>query len=241
MRKGEAPIDLQDLIRAVQDKTRSCTELERLDVAVKYGELLKGIADDLVGHFVGEARKSGASWAQVGERLGVTKQAAQQRHVHRTLRLLGRRSRPSGQGPFERFSQAARDAIVVAQEEARSLRHNYIGVEHLLLGLSADGVIGPLLRAAGAPRDAILEQVRRIVGEGKGTPGGTIPFTPRCKRALELAARTANRSGQPVETGHMLLGILDLREGVGAEVLDTLSISREDLQKAATAVVQREG
>jgi hypothetical protein len=238
VRKGEAPVDLQGLVRAVQDKTRSCTELERLDVAVKYGELLKGIADDLVGHFVEEARKGGASWAEVGERLGVTKQAAQQRHVHRTPRLFGRRSRPSDQGPFESFTQEAKDAIVVAQEEARSLRHNYIGVEHLLLGLSADGVAGPLLRAAGAPRDAILEQVRRIVGEGKATPAGTIPFTPRCKRALELAARTAHRSGQPVGTGHILLGILDLREGVGAEILDTLNMSRDDLRRGAQAVVQ---
>jgi hypothetical protein len=236
VRKGEAPIDLQDLVRAVQDKTRSCTELERLDVAVKYGELLKAIGDDLVGHFVEEARRSGASWAQIGERLGVTKQAAHQRHVHRTPRLFGRRTRPSGQGPFERFTEEARDAIVVAQEEARSLRHNYIGVEHLLLALSADGVAGPLLRAAGAPRDAILDQIRRIVGEGKGTSSGTIPFTPRCKRALELAARTAH-SGQPVGTGHILLGILDLREGVGAEVLDALSISRDDLRRAAKAVV----
>jgi hypothetical protein len=238
VRKGEAPVDLKDLIRAVQDKTRSCTELERLDVAVKYGELLKGIGDDLVGHFVEEARKAGASWAQVGERLGVTKQAAHQRHVHRTPRLFGRRSRSSGQGPVERFTQEARDVIVVAQKEARSLRHNYIGVEHLLLALSADGVIGPLLRAAGAPSDAILDQIRRIVGDGKGTPGGTIPFTPRSKRALELAARDADRSGQPVGPGHILLGILDLREGVGIEVLDSLSVSRDDLRRGAKAVMQ---
>jgi len=238
VRKGEAPVDLQALVRAVQDKTRSCTELERLDVAVKYAELLKGIADDLVGHFVEQARNSGASWAQVGQRLGVTKQAAQQRHVHRTPRLFARRTRRSGQGPFESFTQEAKDAVVVAREEAGRLRHNYIGVEHLLLGLSADRVAGPLLRAAGAPRDAILEQIRRIVGEGNGTPGGTIPFTPRCKQALELAAGTAHRSGQPVGTGHILLGILDLRDGVGAQVLDTLTRSRVDLRRAATAVVQ---
>src|SRR6266545_1174064 len=214
MRKGDSPVDLNDLIQAVQDKTRSFTELERLDVAVKYGELLKGIGDDLVGHFVEQARKSGASWTQVGERLGVTKQAAQQRHVHRTPRLFGRRTRSSGQGPFERFTQEAKDVIVTSQEEARSLRHNYVGVEHLLLGLCADDIVGPLLRAAGAPRRAVLGQIRIIVGEGTATSAGTIPFTPRLKRALELAARTAGRSGQPVEPAHILLGTLDLREGV---------------------------
>lgn len=240
MRKTDAPVDLNDLIRAVQDKTRSCTELERLDVAVKYGELLKGIGDDLVGHFVEQARKGGASWTQVGERLGVTKQAAHQRHVHRTPRLFGRRTRSSGQGPFERFAQEAKDVIVTAQEEARSLRHNYVGVEHLLLGLCADDIVGPLLRATGAPRDAILEQIRSIVGEGTATSAGLIPFTPRVKRALELAAGAAGRSGQPVEPAHILLGALDLREGVGAQILDKLRVSREDLRRKAKVLVLSE-
>ena len=237
MRRDDSPVDLNDLIRAVQDKTRSCTELERLDVAVNYGELLKGIGDELVGHFVEQARKAGASWAQVGERLGITKQAAHQRHVQRTPRLFGRRSRSSGQGPFERFTPRARDVIVTAQEEARSLRHNYLGVEHLLLALSADRIVGPLLRAAGAPTDAILEQVQRIVGEGKGTPVGASAFTPRAKRALEQAARAAGRSAQSVETAHILLGILDLRQGVGAEILDTLDVARDDLGRAAKAAL----
>lgn len=232
VRRSDAPVDLKELIRAVQDSTPSCTELERLDVAVKYGELLKGVGDDLVGHFVDQARMAGASWSEVGQRLGVTRQAAHQRHFHRTSRLFGNRSRPSGKGPFERFTPEAKDVIVAAQEEARSLRHNYVGVEHLLLGLSADGVVGALVRTAGASRGAILEQIRRIVGEGEGTPGGTIPFTPRSKRALEVAARAAGRSGQPVRPTHILLGMLDLREGVGAQVLDTL-VARDDLRRAA--------
>jgi hypothetical protein len=236
VRRGDPPIELNDLIRAVQDKTRTCTDLERLDMAVKYGELLKQVGEDLVGHFVEQARKAGASWAQVGERLGVTKQAAQQRHVQRVPRFFGRRSRFTGQGPFERFTQEAKDVVVTAQEEALSLRHNYLGVEHLLLALSADGIIGPLLRAGGASRDAILEQIRRIVGEGSGTPGSPTPFTPNAKRALELAARAAGGSGQPVRPAHILLGLLDLRQGVGAEVLDTLSVSRDDLRLGARAV-----
>src|SRR5215217_3203569 len=113
MRKHDGPIDLNDLIRAVEDKTQPCTDLERLDLAVQYGELLKEAGDDLVGHFVEQAKTAGASWAQVGERLGVTKQAAQQRHIKRTPRFFGRRARlSSGQGPFERFSQEARDVVV---------------------------------------------------------------------------------------------------------------------------------
>jgi hypothetical protein len=240
LRKGDAPVDLNALIKAVQDKTLSCTELERLDVAVKYGELLKGTGDELVGHFVEQARKAGASWTQVGARLGVTKQAAQQRHFRRTPRLFGRRSRSSGPGPFERFTQEAKEVIVTAQEEARSLRHNYVGVEHLLLGLCADDIVGPLLRAAGARRRAIKEQIRRIVGEGTTTSAGTMSFTPRVKRALELATRAAGRSDQLVEPAHILLGTLEFREGVGAQILDELSVSREDLRRKAKAVVPRE-
>jgi uncharacterized protein YjiS (DUF1127 family) len=231
----DAPVDLDDLIRAVREKTRSCTELERLDVAVKYGELLKDIGDDLVGHFVERARKAGASWAQVGERLGVTKQAAHQRHVHRTPRLFDRRSRTSDQGPFERFTQEASDVVVTSQEEARSLWHNYVGVEHLLLALSENGIVGPLLRAAGAPRDAILEQVRSIVGEGGEAPAGLIQFTPRAKRALELAARAASRAGRRVRPADILIGVLDIRQGVGASVLDALGVSRDELRRGARA------
>jgi hypothetical protein len=158
--------------------------------------------------------------------------AAQQRHFSRRLSFhFGRQFKSEGRGPFERFTQEAREVIVTAQQEARSLLHNYLGVEHLLLGLSADRVVGPLLGAAGASRDAILDQVRQIVGEGRDTPAGTIPFTPRAKRALEVAARAAGRSGEQIEPAHILLGVLDLREGVGAQILDVLEVSRDDLTK----------
>lgn len=221
----------------MQDQTRSCTELDRLAMAVEYGELLKVMGDDLVGHFVDRARAAGASWAQVGEQLGVTKQAAPQRHVIRRLTFnFGRQFRSEGGGPFERFTQEASEVIVTAQQEARSLLHNYVGVEHLLLGLSADRVVGPLLGAAGASRSAVLDQVRQIVGEGRDAPAGTIPFTPRAKRALEVAARAAGRSGERIEPAHIVLGVLDLREGVGAQILDVLEVSRDDLRRKAKAV-----
>ena len=169
--------------------------------------------------------------------MGVTKQAAHQRHFSRRLSFqFGRQFKSGGRGPFERFTQEAREVIVTAQEEARSLLHNYLGVEHLLLGLSADRVVGPLLSVAGASRDAILDQVRQIVGEGRDTPVGTIPFTPRAKRALEVAARAAGRSGEQIEPAHILLGVLDLREGVGAQILDVLEVSRDDLRRKAKAV-----
>lgn len=238
--KSDSPVNLNDLIKRVQNRTQSCTELERLAMAVEYGELLKGVGDDLVGHFVEQARESGASWAQVGEQLGITKQAAHQRHFSRRLTFhFGREFKSEGRGPFERFTQEAREVIVAAQEEARSLLHNYLGVEHLLLGLSADRVVGPLLGAAGASRDVILDQVKQIVGEGRDTPAGTIPFTPRAKRALEVAGRGAGRSGEQIEPANILLGVLDLREGVGAQILDVLEVSRDDLRRKVKAVPPR--
>jgi hypothetical protein len=236
--KDPSPSDLNELIRHVEAITRSCTDLERLDVAVEHGDRLKVMADDLVGHFVQRARETGASWAQVGERLGVTKQAAHQRHFGRLTMSLGRESRKKSREPFERFSAEARAVVVAAQEEARGLRHNYLGVEHLLLALSGDRTVGPLMSAAGAPRDAILARVRREVGEGTDPTSGTIAFTPRSKRSLELAAREAGRTGR-IRPVHILLGTLEMREGVGAAVLDALGVSRADLRRACQALGSR--
>jgi hypothetical protein len=235
MRKGEGPVDLKDLIRAVQDRTLACTDLERLDVAVKYGEILKGLGDDLVGHFVEEARKDGASWSQIGGRLGVSKQAAHQRHIQRGPKLFGGRRRASGEAFFVRFSEEARALVARAQDEARSLKHNYLGIEHLLLALTtkAGGAAERLLREAGVTSAGVRAQVELMVGEGRETPNGRIPFTPRSKRALHLA-RGAAGSGM-IETTHLLLGILEVPDGMGVEILDSLGVSRDDLRSRTEA------
>lgn len=237
MRKGEGPVDLKDLIRAVQDRTLSCTELERLDVAVKHGEMLKGIGDDLIGHFVEEARKAGASWSQVGERLGVSKQAAHQRHIRRGPKLFVRRRRSSGEPFFVRFSQEARDVVARAQDEARGLKHNYLGVEHLLLALTSKAGAGAekLLREAGVTSAGVRAQVHVLVGEGRETPTGRIPFTPRSKLALQLARRAAG-SGL-IETTHILFGILEVPDGMGVEMLDALGASRDELRRRTEALL----
>ena len=238
MAKDRSPVDLDDLIRDVEGIASSSDELARLDVAFEYSDRLKAMADDLVGHFVTRAREAGASWAQIGERLGVTKQAAHQRHFGKLTVSLGRESRGRIRDPFERFSAEAKAVVVAAQEEARGLRHNYLGVEHLLLALSRDRSVGPLMSAAGAPRDAILEQIRREVGEGTDPQAGAIQFTPRSKRALELAAREGGRTGR-IRPSHILLGALAMREGVGAAVLDALGVSRADLRRGAEALEPR--
>jgi hypothetical protein len=236
MRKGEGSVDLKDLIRAVQDKTLACTDLERIDVAVKHGEMLKSLGDDLIGHFVEEARKTGASWSQIGERLGVSKQAAHQRHIQRGPKLFGRRRRSSGEPFFVRFTQEARDVVVLAQDEARSLRHNYLGNEHLLLALStkAGSEAERLLRDVGVTEARLRARAKVWVGEGRETPSGRIPFTPRSKLALQLARKAAG-SGQ-IETTHILLGILQVPDGMGVEILDALAgVSRDELRRRTEA------
>src|SRR4029450_12487850 len=112
---------------------------------------------------------------------------------------------------FERFTNRARRVVVLAQEEARLLRHDYIGTEHILLGLLAEGsgVGEPALTAEGISREAIRGQVEQIIGQGDSTPSGHIPFTPRAKKVLELSLREALQLGHNyIGTEHMLLGLI---------------------------------
>src|SRR5712691_9721981 len=115
---------------------------------------------------------------------------------------------------FERFTERARQVVVLAQEEARALRHNYIGTEHLLLGLlrEEEGIAARVLAELGVTLDDIRADVKRIVGLGDEPTRGQIPFTPRAKKALELSLRAANELGHGfIGTEHVLLGLA--REG----------------------------
>jgi ATP-dependent Clp protease ATP-binding subunit ClpA len=126
---------------------------------------------------------------------------------------------------FERFTDQARRVVVLAQEEARTLGHGYIGTEHILLGLIAeqDGLAAQALAALEISMDAAREQIAEIIGEGTGQPSGHIPFTPRTKKVLELSLREAQRLGDSyIGTEHILLGLAREGEGVGAQVLDRL-------------------
>jgi ATP-dependent Clp protease ATP-binding subunit ClpA len=123
---------------------------------------------------------------------------------------------------FERFSGQARNVVVLAQEEARELDHNYIGTEHLLLGLLAapDSLASASLTALGYTHDEVQAKVEAIVGRGKASPGGHIPFTPRAKKVLELSLREALQlKHNYIGTEHILLGLLREGEGRGAQIL----------------------
>jgi len=126
---------------------------------------------------------------------------------------------------FERFTDRARRVVVLAQEEARLLNHNYIGTEHILLGLihEGEGVAAKALESLGISLEAVRAQVEEIIGQGQSAPTGHIPFTPRAKKVLELSLREALQLGHSyIGTEHILLGLIREGEGVAAQVLVTL-------------------
>ena len=122
---------------------------------------------------------------------------------------------------FERFTEEARQVVVLAQEEARGMRHNYIGTEHLLLGLLREGgVAARTLDAFDVTLDEVQAQVARIVGQGDEVATGQIPFTPRAKKVLELSLREALANGDNnIRPDHILLGLVAEGEGVAARIL----------------------
>src|SRR5262244_979809 len=123
---------------------------------------------------------------------------------------------------FERFTDRARRVVVLAQEEARMLNHNYIGTEHILLGLihEGEGVAAKALESLGISLEAVRQQVEEIIGQGQQAPSGHIPFTPRAKKVLELSLREALQLGHNyIGTEHILLGLIREGEGVAAQVL----------------------
>ena len=139
---------------------------------------------------------------------------------------------------FERFTDRARRVVVLAQEEARMLNHNYIGTEHILLGLihEGEGVAAKALEGMGISLDAVRAQVEEIIGQGQQAPSGHIPFTPRAKKVLELSLREALQLGHNyIGTEHILLGLIREGEGVAAQVLVKLGA---DLNRVRSQVIQ---
>src|SRR6185312_9129351 len=133
-----------------------------------------------------------------------------------------RTAREEHEGMFERFTDRARRVVVLAQEEARMLNHNYIGTEHILLGLihEGEGVAAKALESLGISLEGVRQQVEEIIGQGQQAPSGHIPFTPRAKKVLELSLREALQLGHNyIGTEHILLGLIREGEGVAAQVL----------------------
>jgi Clp amino terminal domain, pathogenicity island component len=220
---------LDQLINVVEDGSE--TPLDRITAAALLKEQVERLGDDLLDHFVQQARGQGCSWTQIGEALGVTRQAAQQRHTAPDDRLL--RGIAEGR-ELKRFTARARTAVMNAQTVAQEHRHNYIGTEHLLLGLfvAGDGNLAvKALAALGAEREAIERLVDERVPRGGAQVSGVLPFTPRARQAVADAVGEALKLGHNyVGTEHQLLALRQIEEGIAAKVLDQLEVSYDGLK-----------
>jgi ATP-dependent Clp protease ATP-binding subunit ClpA len=228
-------LDLDRLITGVNDATDQ--PLDRVSTAALLRDQLEHIGDELIDHFVSEARGQGCSWAQIGEALGVTRQAAQQRHSALADRLA--RGVLVDDGTFKRFTGKARAAVENARAAAQARNHGFIGTEHVLLGLFAaeDGNVAvQALGRLGADRAAVERLVDERVPPGDDDVTRHIPFTPRAKLALERALREALMLGHNyIGTEHIVLALRKVEEGVAAQVLADLGVAYDDLR---TTIVQ---
>ena len=231
---------LDELISQTRAQTPSLDPLDLLASAARRQQELSDVGEKLLDHFVQQARSVGCSWSQIGTALGVSKQAAQQRHS--TLRsfigkFVGGVEAAKGHA-FKRFTSRARQAVVLGQEEARTLRHDYMGTEHLLLGLLAEGggVAAQALQQAGITLDAVRAEIEEIVGRGEAMPRGHIPF----KKMLELALREALHLGHNfLGTEHVLLGLIREGEGLATQVLVKLGANLDQLRGNVLVLLEK--
>jgi hypothetical protein len=206
-------VRLDDLIDAIT-KTHS-DALDQLSGAVIAADHLGDVADHLIGHFVDQARRSGASWTEIGTSMGVTKQAARQRFVPK---VPGEAAEIDASDGFSRFTLRAKNVVVSAQNEARAAGNDEIGLPHLILGLLSepDGLAVKAIQAQGVVPDTIRRTVAATVPPAVGQVPSLIPFDPQAKKALELTFREALRLGHSyVGTEHILLALLELEDGSG--------------------------
>lgn len=208
-------VRLDELIKNI--KAVHPDALDQLSNAVLAADHLGDIADHLIGHFVDQARRSGASWTDIGKSMGVTRQAAQKRFVPKAS-APGEGSDLDPSEGFNRFTPRARNVVVASQSEARQAGNHEISAGHLVLGLLAEpeGIGARTLTVLGVSADAVRQAVRQtLLPAAEGVPE-LIPYDARAKKALELTFREALRLGHNfIGTEHILLALLELEDGDG--------------------------
>lgn len=216
------PVRLDDLIEAIT-KVHS-DALEQLSDAVIAADHLGELADHLIGHFVDQARRSGASWTDIGRSMGVSKQAAQKRFVPKGGSEGSDLDMSQG---FSRFTPRARNVVVAAQNEARAKSNNLIRPAHLLLGLLSepDSLAARAIRAQGVSLETVRKVATATLPAAADELPALIPFDAQAKKALELTFREALRMGHNyIGTEHILLALLETEDGTG--VLAGLGVDR---------------
>src|SRR5580693_6444618 len=224
------PVRLDELITTI--KKVHPDVLDQLSDAVLAAEHLGEVADHLIGHFVDQARRSGASWTDIGKSMGVTKQAAQKRFV-----LRAETTTLDPHGGFERFTPRARNAVVAAQNAAHEAGNNEIFPDHLVLGVLSDpeALVTKLLKAQHVDPQSVRAAI--TLPPTVADPPQLIPFSGVGRKALELTFREALRLGHNyIGTEHLLLALLELEDGSGP--LHQAGIDKDRVEADLTAVLE---
>ncbi len=224
-------IRLDDLIEGIK-RARPDDALEQLSDAVVAAGHLGDVADHLIGHFVDQARRSGASWTDIGRSMGVTKQAAQKRFVPKADATLD----PST--GFARFTTRARTVVVTSQEEARRASNAEIRPEHLVLGLLADphSLAAQAIVGNGVSLDAVRRVATAALPPAAENLPALIPFDADSRKVLELTFREALRLGHNyIGTEHILLALLEQENGTG--LLSGLGLDRDAVEADIVALL----
>ncbi|WIM92644.1 Clp protease N-terminal domain-containing protein [Actinoplanes oblitus] len=228
------PVRLDDLITAIT-QNRPDAPLDRLSDAVLLADHLGELADHLIGHFVDQARRSGASWTDIGRSMGVSKQAAQKRFVAKDKIDMS-------QG-FNRFTTVARSAIVASMNQAKRHHNGEITPAHLMLGLldQPEGLAVAAVRAQGLDLDGVRERLVAALPERVDELPTLTPYDARSRKALELTFREALRlSHDDIGTGHVLLALLEEEQPDGG-LLNGLGLTKAAVEPVVVAGPQEPG
>ncbi|MCF3134036.1 Clp protease N-terminal domain-containing protein [Streptomyces olivochromogenes] len=227
---GTASVRLDDLIEAI--KKVHAEPLDQLQDAVIAADHLGDVADHLIGHFVDQARRSGASWTDIGKSMGVTRQAAQKRFVPKESLDLD-----PAQG-FSRYTPRAQNTVMAAHNAAKAAHNAEVLPEHLVLGLLAEpeGLAAKALAQQGVGLDAIREAAAAALPPAAEEVPELVPYSAAAKKPLELTFREALRLGHNyIGTEHLLLALLEYEHGEG--VLSGLGITKEKAEQYVTKVL----
>ncbi|GAA0627238.1 Clp protease N-terminal domain-containing protein [Sporichthya brevicatena] len=231
--KLDPPVRLDELIDAIKQVHED--PLEQLTDAVLAAQTLNETADHLIGHFVDQARRSGASWTQIGEAMGVSKQAAQKRFVPKEPATPADMDPSAG---FAKFTPRARNVVVSAQNEAHKAKNTKITPAHLVLGLLSEpeSLAMMAMKTYGADADAVRAAATAVLPPAAEESPALIPFDSDAKKALELTFREALRLGHNyIGTEHLLLALLESENGSG--VLSGLGLEKERIEADLVAML----
>ena len=222
------PVRLDDLIATITQAHSDA--LDQLSDAVLTADHLGEVADHLIGHFVDQARRSGASWSDIGRSMGVSKQAAQKRFVPK--------EGPDPAEGFSRFTDQARQVVVAAQQAARDAGSPTIGTGHLVLGLIADpdGPVATAVTGQGVSLDVVRRTALATLPAPVDEVPALVPFDGAARKVLELTFRVALRLGHDaIGPEDVLLALLEVEDGTGP--LSGLGLRKDEVEAAVVAAV----